>query len=313
MVLVMGILNVTPDSFSDGGRHHLLSSAIDHAGQLLAEGADLIDIGGESTRPGAQPVHPAEETRRVMPVFEELFLRQRVPVSLDTRHPETARAALQLAGDRAAELIINDVSGLLTDPQMPQLVAHYGCEIVVTHNRGDSMTMQQKAEYDDAASPALLSRLEDQGVAADQLADAPGVLVTVLSELADIRQRYVDAGVAAERIILDPGIGFAKTHQQNWELIRNLHRFTELQVGGVGHRVLFGASRKGFLGALLTDGRGSPRPADRRDSATAALSHYADQSGCWAVRVHAPQPTADVLRVISAVGGAGSSAQRMPE
>lgn len=272
--LIMGILNVTPDSFSDGGTHDDAGAAVAQAELMLAEGADLIDIGGESTRPGAEPVAPAEEQRRVMPVLEELFLRRGLCVSMDTRHAETAQAALQLAGIRASELIINDVSGTLTDPRMPDVVAAAGCEIVIMHNRGNSRTMQSKTDYDD-------------------------VVADVIDELLQIRQWYLDAGVQLEKIILDPGIGFAKTHGQNWELIRNLRRFTEL-----GHRVLFGASRKGFLGALLADDAGGPRPADRRDTATAALSGIAASHGAWAVRVHDVSATADALAVHRAVESA---------
>lgn len=272
--LIMGILNVTPDSFSDGGAHSHAGAAVVQAELMLAAGADLIDIGGESTRPGAEPVAPAEEQRRVMPVLEELFLRRGLCVSLDTRHAETAHAALQLAGPRAPELIINDISGKLTDPRMPHVVASAGCDVIITHNRGDSQTMQSKTGYDD-------------------------VVADVIDELLQIRQWYLDAGVQPEKIILDPGIGFAKTHEQNWDLIRNLRRFTEL-----GHRVLFGASRKGFLGALLADEAGSPRPADQRDTATATLSGIAASHGVWAVRVHNVSATADALAVHRAAEGA---------
>ena len=279
--LVMGILNVTPDSFSDGGEYGETEAAVQHARDLTGAGADLIDIGGESTRPGAQPVSPPQEQRRILPVVEQL-LELPLRLSVDTRHPGTARAALQLAQDRvqgqadgrAQELIINDVSGLLTDPAMPQVVAEFGCEVVITHNRGDARTMQARAQYQD-------------------------LLAEVVGELLEIRGLYLDAGVPPERIILDPGIGFAKTHAQNWQLIRNLDRFT-----GLGHRVLFGASRKGFLGSLLADSQGEPRPADQRDAATAALSLLAAQAGCWAVRVHEPQLSADAFRVHQALWAA---------
>ena len=272
--LVMGVLNVTPDSFSDGGDHEDLGGALEHAQHLIAHGADIIDLGGESTRPGADPVTPQEEQRRVLPILEQL-LGLEVRISLDTRHPGTARAALQLAGSQAAELIINDVSGLLTDPDMPVAVAQYGCDVVITHNRGDSTTMQQLTDYDDGVD-------------------------TVIDELTQIRQRYLDAGVAAEQIIVDPGIGFAKTHPQNWELIGQLERFTAL-----GHRVLFGVSRKGFLGALLADDQG-PRPPAQRDAATAALSFHAARTGCWAVRVHTVGANRDAVRAAAAVGPTGS-------
>lgn len=309
MTLVMGILNVTPDSFSDGGRFLPeptaagvdVQRAVSQARRLVSHGAHIIDLGGESTRPGADRVEPDEEQRRVLPVLEALLAqglaadretadsKRPVPrLSVDTRHPATARAALQSAGGRASGLIINDVSGLLTDPAMPPLVAEYGCGIVVMHNRGDSKTMQDRTEYDD-------------------------VVGEVITELLGVRQWYLDAGVAPERIILDPGIGFAKTHEQNWELIRNLHKFTGLELGGIRSRVLFGASRKGFLGTLLADADSGVRPSDERDAATAALSLYAAQADCWAVRVHAPRPTADVLQVMSAVSGLRHSDHRIPE
>lgn len=262
--LIMGILNLTPDSFSDGGRFtdtppETPSAAaapqrqdpVASAHTMLAQGADLIDIGGESTRPGADPVSPEEEQRRILPVLQTLLAAQ-VPVSVDTRHAATAQAACDLAANRAAPLIINDVSGLLTDPDMPEVVAASGAQIVITHNRGDARTMQQRTHYVD-------------------------LLDEVTTELRQVRERYVEAGVVVDNIILDPGIGFAKTHAQNWELIRHLEHFTQL-----GHRVLFGASRKGFLTAQL----GHNPSMDQRDAATAVLSARAALAGCWAVRVH---------------------------
>lgn len=268
--LVMGILNVTPDSFSDGGSHDDAAAALEHARSMITQGAEIIDVGGESTRPGAVPVDPDQEQRRVLPVLEQL-LNLDVRISVDTRHPATARAALEAAGQRAAELIINDVSGLLTDPRMPKVVAEYGCEVVITHNRGDSVTMQQLTDYDDVAA-------------------------TVVDELSQIRRRYLNAGVAPQRIILDPGIGFAKTHEQNWQLLSRLDRITVM-----GHRVLFGTSRKGFLGALLADGD-QPRPAAERDAATAALSFHAARAGCWAVRVHQVRTNRDAVLAAAALG-----------
>lgn len=275
---IMGILNVTPDSFSDGGRFISASQSavkeidvvVEEAQRLLDAGADIIDIGGESTRPGAEPVHPDHEQQRILPVLERLLGVSAV-ISVDTRHPATAEAALQLAGHRASELIINDVSGLLTDAAMPRTVARFGCEVVITHNRGDARTMQDRAEYRD-------------------------VVGEVITELLTIRQRYLDAGVSAERIILDPGIGFAKTHDQNWQLLRHLSRFTDL-----GHRILLGVSRKGFLGQLLADSQGAPRPPEQLDAATASLSIHAAHAGCWAARVHDPRPTADALAVLTAL------------
>lgn len=270
--LIMGILNITPDSFSDGGQYDDAPAALAHARQLISEGADILDIGGESTRPGAEPVDPQTEQQRILPVLEQL-LELDVRLSLDTRNPATARAALELAGSRAPELIINDVSGLLTDPQMPAVVAEFGCEVVITHNRGDSQTMQQRTDYQD-------------------------LLGEVRQELKQIRQLYLDAGVQREKIILDPGIGFAKTPEQNWQLIAaQLGEFISS-----GHRVLLGVSRKGFLGALLADAQGTPRPAAGRDTVTAILSAHAASLGCWAVRVHNVQASDDAVRLASHLG-----------
>ncbi|GAB3850526.1 dihydropteroate synthase [Nesterenkonia populi] len=271
--LVMGILNVTPDSFSDGGRHDDVASALAQARRMVAEGADILDLGGESTRPGAEPVEPREEQARLLPVLEHLLEEVPARISVDTRHPETARAALSLARGRAPELIINDVSGLLTHPDMPAAVAEAGCDVVITHNRGDSKTMQDRAQYDDVVSE-------------------------VLEELQQIRQQHLDAGVSPERIILDPGIGFAKTHEQSWQLAtHDLDKFVS-----TGHRVLLGASRKGFLGALLADAEGMPRRAEERDTVTAVLSAHAASVGCWAVRVHAVRPSTDAVRFAGELG-----------
>ncbi|WP_258935479.1 dihydropteroate synthase [Nesterenkonia pannonica] len=241
------------------------------AERMTRQGADILDLGGESTRPGAAPVDPAEEQSRILPVLERLLERFPRQLSVDTRHPETARAVLECAGSQASGLIINDVSGLLTHPEMPAAVAESGCEIVITHNRGDSVTMQDRTQYDD-------------------------VVADVIDELHQVRKRYLDAGTLPERIILDPGIGFAKTHEQNWRLTRDLSRLT-----GLGHRVLYGASRKGFLGQLLKDEDGEPRPASERDHATAALTALAAAAGVWAVRVHAVGPSADAVRAAEAV------------
>lgn len=273
--LVMGILNVTPDSFSDGGRFVGPADAVvDHEAAIHAglsqhyAGADIVDVGGESTRPGAEPVDPEEERRRILPVLEALFTGGAV-VSVDTRHASTAGAAIA-AAPGPEHLIINDVSGLVTDDQMPQIVAQGGVRVVVTHNRGDAQTMQSRAEYDD-------------------------VVGEVIAELQEIRDRYVQAGVPSERIILDPGIGFAKTAEQSWELLRRLDRVVAL-----GHPVLLGVSRKGFLGELLASS-GAPREPERRDAATLALNTLAAQAGVWAVRVHEVEPTLDAMKTVSAL------------
>jgi dihydropteroate synthase len=264
--LVMGVINVTPDSFSDGGAFADADSAIKHGRQLMAEGADLIDIGGESTRPGAQRVDAAEEMRRVLPVVSALAAAGAV-VSIDTMRAETAEAALA-AGAR----LVNDVSGGLADPEMPSLVARARVPYVVMHWRGHSDEMQQHASYDD-------------------------VVVDVCTELAARLDAVTAAGVDAERVILDPGLGFAKKPEHNWDL---LARLSELQA--LGRPVLVGASRKSFLGALLSDGR--PRPVSDRDDATAAVTAIAALRGAWAVRVHDVRANVDAVRVAAAVSAA---------
>lgn len=266
---IMGILNLTPDSFSDGGRFDDgagtvdVVSAVTEALAMTQAGADLIDLGGESTRPGAEPTPVAEEQRRILPVLEEL-LGCGITISVDTRRAATALAALECADRRGVDprkLTINDVSGALTDPAMPELIAESGTQVVITHNRGDSQTMGALTEYD-------------------------GLLQDVIAELLAVRDRYLDAGARREQLILDPGIGFSKTHEQNWELIRSLESFVRL-----GHRVLFGASRKGFLAPVSS--------GEERDTATAVLSALAAQAGVWGVRVHDVQRSRDAVQVIS--------------
>ncbi|GAA1141924.1 dihydropteroate synthase [Nesterenkonia lutea] len=290
---IMGILNLTPDSFSDGGRFDDgagspdVVAAVTEALRMAQLGAEIIDVGGESTRPGARPTPAEEEQRRILPVLGEL-LRCRMSVSVDTRRAATALAALKCADEAGADprsLIINDVSGLLTEPAMPELIAETGAQIVITHNRGDSQTMSSLTVYD--------SLVED-----------------VIDELLQLRERYLAAGARREQIILDPGIGFSKTHEQNWELIRELESFVRL-----GHRVLFGASRKGFLGSVVGEPTGGREPdagsgdaaaagaahplAHPRDHATAVLSALAAQAGAWGVRVHDVQGSRDAVQVIS--------------
>ena len=259
----MGVINVTPDSFSDGGAFADADSAIKHGRQLLAAGADLIDIGGESTRPGAQRVDAAEEMRRVLPVIAALAAAGAV-VSIDTMRAETAEAALA-AGAR----MVNDVSGGLADPELPPLVARARIPYVVMHWRGHSDEMQGRASYDD-------------------------VVVDVCTELAARLEAVTAAGVTPERVILDPGLGFAKLPEHNWSL---LARLSELHA--LGRPLLVGASRKSFLGALLDDGR--PRPVSDRDDATAAITAVAALAGAWAVRVHDARANADAVRVAAAV------------
>ncbi|NYI05679.1 dihydropteroate synthase [Allostreptomyces psammosilenae] len=268
---VMGVVNVTPDSFSDGGRWFDTDAAVAHGLELLEQGADLIDVGGESTRPGASRVSEAEELRRVLPVVRELAAAGAV-LSVDTMRARVASAALE-SGAR----LVNDVSGGLADPAMLRVVAETGAPFVVMHWRGQSVDMQSRAVYDDP-----------RGTAA-QVAD----------ELRRRLDEVVAAGIDPERTVLDPGLGFAKTAEHNWQLLAGLDRLLAL-----GRPVLVAASRKGFLGKLLADGEGNPRPAAGRDAATAAISALAADRGAWAVRVHDVPPTADAVRVAAAIRGA---------
>ena len=263
MIEVWGIVNVTPDSFSDGGAHYGTDAAVAHGRRLAAEGATVLDVGGESTRPGSQPVGAAEEIRRVRAVIEALAADGAV-VSVDTYRAETAAAAIA-AGAR----IVNDVSGGLADPDILRAVAESGAEYAIGHWRGPSADMYAKAQYAHVA----------REVAAELSARADAALA---------------AGIPAERIILDPGIGFAKAGAQNWELLRDLADVTAL-----GHRVLVGTSRKRFLDDAL--GEGADR--DRKDLATAVTSVLAAQAGAYGVRVHDVASTRDALAVLRAWEG----------
>lgn len=264
--LVMGILNVTPDSFSDGGAHDGHRAAVAHGLRLMAEGADLVDVGGESTRPGSERIGPAEEQRRILPVVAELAAAGAV-LSVDTFHPETAEAVLD-----AGAHVINDVSGLSTSAEMIALVAERRVPYVLMHARGTPGTMDSLAVYDDVAGE-------------------------VLGELGQLRARVLEAGLPPELLILDPGLGFAKRGTQNWAVLRALPRLL-----ATGHRVLVAGSRKRFLGGLLEDA-GGPRPAGGRDAATAALSALAAREGAWAVRVHDVRSSADAVAVAHAWAG----------
>jgi len=261
----MGVVNVTPDSFSDGGRHLDPATAVRHGRRLLDEGADLLDVGGESTRPGAARVAQDEELARVLPVVEGLVAAGAV-VSVDTMRAATARTALD-AGAR----VVNDVSGGLADPGMLPMVAERGCPYVVMHWRGHSADMQTRADYTD-------------------------VVRDVTAELTARVDAARAAGVATDRLVLDPGLGFAKTAEHSWALLGALPELARLGP------LLVGASRKGFLGALLAGPDGAPRPADGRDDATAAVTVLAARAGAWAVRVHAVRASADAVRVVAAAG-----------
>ena len=262
--LVMGVVNVTPDSFSDGGAFEDADAAIKHGLELARAGADIVDVGGESTRPGATRVTVEEEQRRVLPVVAALA-ESGVMVSIDTMRSATAAAALA-AGAR----IINDVSGGLADTALPALVADTGVPYVVMHWRGHSSDMQQQAVYTD-------------------------VVAEVRAELSSRLDAVIAAGVDAEQVILDPGIGFAKTAEHNWTLLAHLDEFA-----GLGRPLLVGASRKSFLGSLLSD-RGEPRPTPERDDATTAITAICAQAGVWGVRVHEARASADAVRVVAAI------------
>ena len=261
--LVMGVVNVTPDSFSDGGRWATTELAVAHGRQLIAQGADLLDVGGESTRPGAERVTPDTEQERVLPVVEALAA-QGVVVSVDTVHAATAAAAAA-----AGALVVNDVSGGLADPGMYDVVASTGVVYVCQHWRGDPGTM-------------------------DRLTDYPrGVLAGVETELAQRLDGLVSAGVARHQVVIDPGLGFAKTHPQSWELLRSTSRLAQ----DLGLPVLVGASRKRFL-ALAADPARATDPL-ARDSVTAATTALAASAGAWAVRVHEIPSNLDAVRTAS--------------
>ena len=263
----MGILNVTPDSFSDGGKHATADNAIAAGLRMFYAGADIIDVGGESTRPGATAVGVDEEQRRVLPVIEAL-VKAGALVSIDTTHVSTAEAALD-----AGAAIINDISGLSIEPEMAELVAASKVPYVLTHRRGDARTMNSLADYKDVAAE-------------------------VVAELAGVRDKLYAAGVSQDQIIVDPGLGFAKNDAQNWELLQHLD-----QLEGLGHKVLVGASRKRFLGTLLTVAGKSASP-EERDAATAAITAISAFRGAWAVRVHDVGPSLDAVKVASRMAAA---------
>jgi dihydropteroate synthase len=266
-ICVVGVLNVTPDSFSDGGRYASVDDAVTHALEMQAAGADLIDVGGESTRPGARRVDAEEELRRVLPVITELAAAG-VPMSIDTYRAAVAAAALQ-AGVR----VVNDVSGGLADPQMAEVVRDADCPWVLMHWRGHSDHMQELARYDD-------------------------VVKDVRAELLARVDAAAAAGVDPYRLVIDPGLGFAKTAAHNWALLAALDSFVEL-----GLPVLVAASRKSFLGSLLAGPDGTPRPVDDREDATTALTAYCALHGVWGVRVHEVRPSVDAALAIAAVRG----------
>ena len=263
--VVMGVVNVTPDSFSDGGQWFEPSAAVAHGRELREQGADILDIGGESTRPGAERPSLDEELRRVVPVVTALAA-DGATVSVDTMRASVAAAALE-----AGAALVNDVSGGLADPEMAGVVAAAGVPFIAMHWRGHSVDMQARATYDD-------------------------VVADVCAELAGRAESLVAQGISADRLVLDPGFGFAKTAAHNWSLLKRLD-----EVIALGHPVLVGTSRKAFLGRLgLPDGA-EPRPPLDRDVQTAATSVHAAMMAAWAVRVHHVPSTLDALRVAQAI------------
>ncbi|NIJ10091.1 dihydropteroate synthase [Saccharomonospora amisosensis] len=262
--VVMGVLNVTPDSFSDGGRYLSREDALAHAHAMWRRGADIIDVGGESTRPGALRVDAETESARVIPVIRALAA-DGLLLSVDTTRAAVAAAALD-AGAR----IVNDVSGGLADPDMARVAAEAGAPFVLMHWRGHSKDMNALARYDD-----------------------------VVKEVCDELRARVDAalaaGVAESAIVLDPGLGFAKEAEHDWALLHRLDAVLDL-----GFPVLVGASRKRFLGRLLADSDGQPRPPAGREVATAAVSALAASAGAWGVRVHDVGASLDAVKVAAA-------------
>jgi dihydropteroate synthase len=262
---VVGVVNVTPDSFSDGGQWMEPDAAIAHGRELIGQGADILDIGGESTRPGAERPPVEEELRRVLPVVRALA--PSTYLSVDTMRAEVAAAALD-AGAR----MINDVSGGQADPGMLRLVADADVPYVVMHWRAHSTQMESRAVYAD-------------------------VVAEVVDEVAGQLARAEQAGIAPERLIVDPGFGFAKTGEHNCELLQRLDELDRLE-----RPLLMGVSRKRFLGTLLADDAGKPRPARERDDATTALTFALAQRAVWGVRVHSVRPSRDAIAVAQRLG-----------
>jgi len=260
--LVMGILNVTPDSFSDGGRHYRIEDAVTAAMQMAHDGADIIDIGGESTRPYSSPVAADDELARVVPVIEQLVRRIQIPISIDTSKASVARAAVAAGAE-----IINDVTGLEGDPEMAEVASSTGVGVCVMHMRGTPQTMQDDPQYDD-----------------------------VVDEIDDyLRQRLdwcINQGIQQDRICLDPGIGFGKTHAHNLLLLRATRRFA-----AIGAPLLIGHSRKGFIGKVIGDSTAE------RDAGSIGVSLAVAAAGADVIRVHAVKPTVDALRLFIAAGG----------
>lgn len=261
--LVMGVVNVTPDSFSDGGEWFQPADAIRHGMTLLAEGADLVDVGGESTRPGGQRPDVDEELRRVLPVVRELAANGAL-VSIDTMRARVAEEAV-----RAGACLVNDVSGGRADPTMTSVVASLDVPYICMHWRGHAHDMASRAVYDD-------------------------VVADVSSELRRQTEAVLAAGVRPEHLVIDPGLGFAKTGEHNWQILQRLEELETL-----GFPLLIGASRKAFLGSLLAEDFDHPRPPLGRDDASVALTTLLALAHIWGVRVHSVRPHRDAVAVVS--------------
>jgi len=261
MPVVMGIVNVTPDSFSDGGLNVDPGQAVDYALQLVEQGAGILDIGGESTRPYSTPVEADEELRRILPVIESLVSQTTVPISIDTSKPSVARAAVE-----AGAQIINDVTGF-RDPTMLRFAVQSRAAVCAMHMQGTPQTMQDNPRYDD-------------------------VVEEIHAYLRDRRDTLLASGIARERICLDPGVGFGKTHQHNLQLMANCQRYHDL-----GCPLLVGHSRKGFIGKILGDKERS------RDAGTSGAACALAMQGVQIIRVHNVRDTVDALRLFAACGG----------
>lgn len=262
----MGVINVTPDSFSDGGLYLSLDAAMDQARLLVSQGAEILDVGGESTRPGSNRIPIEEEQQRVLPVIKAIKQELEVMVSIDTMNSETARLAVEAGAD-----IVNDVSGGLADPKMFQAIADKDCLYVLGHWRGFSDVMDQRTQYSDVARE-------------------------VVGELAEQVSVAVASGIARERIIVDPGLGFAKDMQQNWDLVARLDELKQL-----GLPILVGASRKRFIAHALDSANPQAVDHSRRDVATAVLTALLLQRKLWGIRVHNVQATVDAISVVAAL------------
>lgn len=261
---VMGILNVTPDSFSDGGQFTVVDQAVEHGLQMIRDGADLLDVGGESTRPGSQPVAADEELRRVLPVVEALRRHTDVPISVDTSKAVVARACLEAGAD-----IVNDVTAL-GDPEMPAVVREFDAGVVLMHMQGTPATMQIRPTYED-------------------------VVAEVVGYLQDRLQFAGNVGIAANRVVLDPGIGFGKTKVHNLKLLAHLTELARL-----GRPVLLGVSRKGFLGGAI----GGRPPAERMAASVAAACYALSCEAVHVLRVHDVRATRDAVEVLAAIRNA---------